>query len=287
MEQQMRTPSLLLAALVASAIAGTAGAADLSKIDRTIAREPTYKGKPKYCLLVFGVEAKYRAWIVIDDESLYVDRNGSGDLTENGKRVPWKKPGVQVGELSFDDGKVRYTNLTIEKRKWWTIEVVGKYNQRVSRDGQGDFAFAERPRDAPIIHFDGPLSMDWLNYCDGKTSELVRGAKPGYLSASIGTPGLGKGTFAFLVPTKEVEALKPLAEIEFLHRDPKEKPTVVSVRLAILEKGCHSFDGPVRVPDEAAGPRAKITLSFADWKEGTIAPRTGEVAITEPKPPGK
>src|SRR5260370_31732549 len=101
----------------------SAWSADLSKIDRAIGKEPAYKGKQKYCLLVFGTEAKYRAWVVIDDEAVYVDRNGSGDLTENGKRVPWKRPSVLAGDLSFDDGKVRYTNLTIEKRKWWTIEV--------------------------------------------------------------------------------------------------------------------------------------------------------------------
>ena len=29
-------------------------AADLSKIDRTIKKEPRYKGKPRYSLLLFG-----------------------------------------------------------------------------------------------------------------------------------------------------------------------------------------------------------------------------------------
>src|SRR5438067_1165710 len=72
-----------------------ASAADLSKIDRSITREPAYKGKPKYCLLVFGPEAKTKVWLVLDGDTLYVDRNGNGDLTENGERVampPFKKP---------------------------------------------------------------------------------------------------------------------------------------------------------------------------------------------------
>ena len=38
-------------------------AADLTKIERTIAKEPKYQGKPKYCLLVFGPEAKFRVWL--------------------------------------------------------------------------------------------------------------------------------------------------------------------------------------------------------------------------------
>ncbi len=38
-------------------------AADLTKIDRTIAKEPAYKGKPKYCLLVFGPDrTKLSRW---------------------------------------------------------------------------------------------------------------------------------------------------------------------------------------------------------------------------------
>src|SRR5438270_6084694 len=62
-------------------------AADLTHIDRKIAKEPAYKSKPKYCLLVFGPEAKTRVWLVQDGNTLYVDRNGNGDLTEASKKV--------------------------------------------------------------------------------------------------------------------------------------------------------------------------------------------------------
>src|SRR6266702_3291632 len=51
-------------------------AVDYTKIDRTIAKEPRYQSKtPKYCLLVFGPEAKTRVWLVLDRDVLYVDRN--------------------------------------------------------------------------------------------------------------------------------------------------------------------------------------------------------------------
>src|SRR5579875_43304 len=65
--------------------------ADLSKIDRTIKKEPAYKGKPRYCLLVFGREAKTKVWVVIDGPTLYVDRNGNGDLTDAGEQVTCAK----------------------------------------------------------------------------------------------------------------------------------------------------------------------------------------------------
>ncbi len=61
-------------------------------IDRSIAKQPNYQSKsPKYLLLVFGAEGKDRAWLVLDGDTLYVDRNGNGDLTEADKRVTAEK----------------------------------------------------------------------------------------------------------------------------------------------------------------------------------------------------
>src|SRR5436305_5556218 len=78
---------LLTAALLMTGACPTR-VADLAKIDRIIAKQPAYQSKhPRYCLLVFGAEAKARVWIVLDGEDLYVDRNGDGDLTEPGERV--------------------------------------------------------------------------------------------------------------------------------------------------------------------------------------------------------
>src|SRR6516164_5027781 len=83
----MRLLSLISTLLVVGNTAVTTWRADLTKIDRTIAKEPAYKSKPKYCLLVFGSEAKTRVWLVLDGDALYVDRNGNGDLTEPGEKV--------------------------------------------------------------------------------------------------------------------------------------------------------------------------------------------------------
>lgn len=97
---------LFLPLLLAVPWSATATAADLTKIDRTIAKEPAYKAKPKYCLLVFGPEAKTRIWLVVDGDVLYVDRNGNGDLTEKGESQAIDKSGVwSVGEVIEADGK--------------------------------------------------------------------------------------------------------------------------------------------------------------------------------------
>jgi hypothetical protein len=102
-----------------------AHAADLAKLDRTIKKEPAYKGKPAYCLLVFGPEAKNRVWLVLDGNTLYVDRNGNGDLTEEGERIaaPAFRPGanpfctrersVRAGSVSF--GGLTHTDLVVSQ----------------------------------------------------------------------------------------------------------------------------------------------------------------------------
>jgi len=74
-------------------LAAATGAADLTKLDRTIKKEPAYQSSPKYCLLVFGPEARSRVWLVLDGDTLYVDRNGNGDLTEKGEQ--FKAPAFQ------------------------------------------------------------------------------------------------------------------------------------------------------------------------------------------------
>src|SRR6516225_1415032 len=120
----MRILSLVSTLLVVGSTAATGWGADLTKIDRTVAKEPAYKSKPKYCLLVFGPEAKTRVWLVLDGDTLYVDRNGNSDLTEEGERFVLaldeydRKRGLRiwkVGDIATSDGKVRYTDLQVSE----------------------------------------------------------------------------------------------------------------------------------------------------------------------------
>lgn len=98
-------------------------ATDLTKIDRTIAKEPAYKNKPKYCLLVFGLEAKHRVWLVQDGDVLYVDKNGNGDLTEAGEKVAAEKnEGAEPAVFTFTIPELRvgerlHRNMRVEVDK--------------------------------------------------------------------------------------------------------------------------------------------------------------------------
>src|SRR5262249_26166374 len=83
------TAAVLLAGAVAAAPAARADA--LKDLERTIKKEPAYKSKnPKYGLLVFGPGSRDRVWLGHDGGTLYVDRNGNGDLTEPDKKVVGK-----------------------------------------------------------------------------------------------------------------------------------------------------------------------------------------------------
>jgi hypothetical protein len=82
--------------LVAGLVATPAAAADLAAVDRIIRNEPAYRTKsPRYALLVFGPEAKDRVWLVHDGDTLYVDRNGDGDITESSEAVAARRDPVR------------------------------------------------------------------------------------------------------------------------------------------------------------------------------------------------
>jgi hypothetical protein len=203
-----------------------ASAVDLAKIDRTIAKEPAYKSQPRYCLLVFGPEAKLRVWLVRDGNVLYVDRNGNGDLTEAGERIAAKVEGsdpvFEAGDITEEDGRTKHTNLLLQFHDSWTIVhllVNGKQPQMASLGAQS-LQFAARPQDAPILHFNGPLTI--------RLSQIAKVGSGEVYIAEIGTPGLGgSGSFAAIDvehPGVIPKNVSMFAEIEYPSKNPDAKP---------------------------------------------------------------
>ena len=203
-----------------------ARAADLSKIERVIAKEPKYQAKPTYCLLVFGPEAKFRVWLVLDGTVLYVDRNGNGDLTERDERVPAhyqkrQRFGFKPGRIDLPDGKSKCDLEQLRRFEEGHLDMSlfcgDRGYVRAGFDGPGRLHFADRARDAPIIHVQGPLTLHRFDpqprsaSADLKPEPLV----PGHVSQlafSLGTPGLGSGAFA-KYPVDE--RLTATAEVRF------------------------------------------------------------------------
>jgi hypothetical protein len=249
-------------------------AADLTKVDRTIKKEPAYTGKPKYCLLVFGPEANTRVWLVLDvvskpwepdgsKNALYVDRNGNGDLTEPGERVPctmreqqhhasftpkpWVtyNPHFEVGQFVVGDGLTLDVGSYVQKYRpcWLSISVNGWGKQSV---GGPLLRFGDRPQDAPVIHVNGPQSLRLdmekalLHVPSGsdppfyEEETLVRG-RTSDLYAQVGTPGLGRGTFVALSAGDVPADVHPVAEVEFPSKEAGGKPVRAKV---VLDRRC-------------------------------------------------
>ncbi len=234
-------------------------AVDLTKIERSIRKEPAYRDKPKYCLLVFGPEATTRVWLVLDGKRLFVDRNGNGDLTDDGEPVAasvsariMEEEAYEVGEIR--DGTRTHKNLTLRSRKlegyydadgsirkwitatpnargmflraeiempgWKGNGVGGRVDQYVFfRDAHGFLTFADQPREAPILHFGGP----WQFVCTPPT-RLIAGRET-ELVVNVGTPGLGGGTFARIAFEGVIpEKVSPRVEITFPAKNPGAAP---------------------------------------------------------------
>jgi hypothetical protein len=209
----------------------TAPAEELAKIERKFVKEPAYRTTPKYCLLVLGVEAKTHVWLVQDCDALYVDRNGNGDLTEPDEKVVAEKSKHHAADdrdYTFNAGELReggkrHTNLSVwvsdlnpglreakallerdpqarsyhvrlevEMPGFQGLGAGGRLVQGAISDANGLLQFADRPQDAPIIHFGGPWTMSlyrpttlWLDRSNNV--DLI-----------FGTPGLGAGSFAYV-----------------------------------------------------------------------------------------
>jgi hypothetical protein len=220
---------MLLAAL--ACVTAPASATELAEIDRRIAKEPTYRGKPKYCLLVFGNEAKFRVWLVQDGDSLYVDRDGTGDLTEKGNRVDASSSKSGLFELGTicvanDPDRTFHTHVTVQMLPEGvrvSLRAKGKVEYSAERTPGGPLRFAERAADAPIIHFDGPLTFVVYRAVLNKDQARV------HFTAHLGTRGLGQGTLA--IPHRRsltaLERATGVAEIEYASSEAGKKPLKV------------------------------------------------------------
>jgi hypothetical protein len=274
-----------LSALTLAILFGPLPAADLAKIERTILKEPAYQTKaPRYCLLVFGPDAGTRVWLVLDGDTLYVDRNGNGDLTDKNEKValpqfdkrdepngfmlgqrqiqagtitagpkdhlelmllqykinPAYKPksnreadmiklygsasdGLVTGVMTTSDLKAlkKFSGAAADTKEATSESVM----QIAGADPSGVMQFAARPQDAPIVHFKGPLQIALQ-----AMQKLERGQQS-ELQLGIGTPGLGKGTFAMRSYDGVPKDAHPVVDLEYPHRDVGKPPIKLQVTL--------------------------------------------------------
>jgi hypothetical protein len=257
----MRYVLPLLAVMALALGAAQSPAADLTKVDRTIDREPAYRGEPKYCMLVLGPEAKARVWLVLDGDTLYVDRDGDGDLTGAGERVRLRKVHSSKGSLYAEQrvflagdlmaGGRKYTGLDVthcvpdpafvptaaddkqakgllDKHPGVAVAIVAVRIDGRVRQVAGP-AFAGTPKAAPVVHFGGPLTMGFHPKWFYGWPVFDRGEAGSRLTVVVGTPGVGEGSFALLGYDDAPKGAHPVAEILF----PGKAPGAAPVRLTV------------------------------------------------------
>jgi hypothetical protein len=204
-------------------------AADLSKIPLRIGKEPAYQTtKPRYCLLVFGPEAKTRVWLVEDGDVLYADRNGNGDLTDPEERFRFDKyPPCRIGDVHDPASGTTYKSVeVVEDSQGRRVSVVipGRGRQVAHSDRFGSFEFGASAAQAPVVHFGGPLELS-LQSLDSPARDPHGVYLP--VVAVVGTPGKGKGTFAVINPDDEFRGAKFVCEPSFTPKCPDATPAKV------------------------------------------------------------
>jgi hypothetical protein len=294
-------------------------AADLTQIERKILKEPAYQSKPKYCLLVFGPEAKTRVWLVIDGDTLYIDRNGTGDLTEPGKKVAardLKFPREQI--VSFhpgdvQDGELQQKIISVERyvRRQTPAEAQQPGGNQVERQSAYSYMVGAEvlipgwrgPRPAGrILQYaangdasgclefsDTPRNAPILHFAGpwrimpSQQTKLTIGQEV-ELQLGVGTLGVGSGSTVWTEHQDFIpESAFPKVGITYPPKGAGDQPIC---ELYDLKKRCSGtrFNGPVRAPEKAGLGLATVVISFDGWPLGKVAPWVGKIEVTAADP---
>jgi hypothetical protein len=175
-----------------------------------------------------------------------------------------------------------------------TISVDVPHHGRKSIAGP-EWWFAKSPEKAPVIWFDGVLTLrlapsgllhlpvDYTGKEPPPPSHEEFPLVPGKtmpIRAQVGWAGNGHGTFIPISCAKVPANVHPVAKLKFPHADKKQSPIEVHVD---LDKRCCGtlFNGSCAVPESAALGKAKVHLSFSGWREGNVVPREAEIAVSD------
>lgn len=202
---------LLPAALLVVAGLSPAHAADLSKLDRTLPNEPKYHtAAPKYLLLAFGADARTTAWLIHDGNAVHLYASPDGKAAKTWRHVTSDSSYFSLGDI-WADGTC-YKNLQFfPNRRIYKLSVkVDEHRQMAGRDRAGSLELATSAKDAPIVHFDGPLTLGLFFEQEPLQSESTVD-----LSVVVGTPGIGPGTFSLHFCDAYPKGAWPTAVIEY------------------------------------------------------------------------
>jgi hypothetical protein len=257
----------MIALLVALAFAANADPTPFTAVAPPT-KEPKYANPPKYLLLVFGMKADAKVWLILDGDRLYVDRNGDGDLTQPGEVVQGTRKDSRIifaiGDLKERDrthaeielamyapldgsGLGKFPAWRALKKKDPSARMVSvqaqidrrglpgfseptdknakrTWSQDAGNDYFGCLQFTSSPREASVVHFNGPLTIGLqMPYLDD--GMLVAGAMS-EIETGVGCRGSGAGSFAFISYNPVPKTAHPTVEIQWPGNSPLERMTL-------------------------------------------------------------
>ena len=180
---------------------------DYSGIDRTIGKEPAYTAQPLYCLFLLDREGKFRVWAVFDKSApdarhydvLYLDKNGNGDLTEEGERFTGGEKIMVNAALQVPGAKgLEHRCFCFGVSAWKVKEPYfsgaflwdAKKRPHLVYPDMGT-RYEKTPAEAPVIHPDPEGFLTFaLRHTPGTSRAPVISKRPGNpMSFWIGNPG--------------------------------------------------------------------------------------------------
>jgi hypothetical protein len=204
---------------------------------------------PQYALLVFGPQGQTRVWIVLEGETIYLDRSG-GELPAHRGLYEEYSDGNQI-RIQDPDGRTTCVIKGVhdlfvrdypERRLMVDVDVEGplEYQQ------YADLGTSVRPQDAPRAHFHGPLVVEpqKIYWKLPAGFALKRGDKASDLRVNIGTMDADRGCWVVVRTHTNVqnedkalfrEGVFPVVDIEF---PPKTAERVPVKRRFPLNKFC-------------------------------------------------
>lgn len=242
----------------------------LDTVERKLVKEPKYNSPPKYGLIALGANAKAKVWMVEDGKTLYIDKNGNGDLTDDGPPVdPTNVRDLGKGHWDFDyvldaitpaDGS-RHTEFCLRRWNYGQKEdsyglSLGVYGQMPMYAGWFGTFWAASPQTVPIIHFGDPLEPRIM-----RRKEFVMGERSARLSVGFMNNGLGEGATSRLSIDALPKTLVPKLQIDWPVA--AGSPPLRTSHL-LKERCCYweFYELHFETPENAVAGDAKITVSF-------------------------
>jgi hypothetical protein len=237
----------------------------LDSVTRTIGKEPKYTNKPKYALVVLGTNAEAKLWMVEDGETLYLDKNLNGDLTDDGPPIArTQSPDLcdyKCHELTPAKGP-KHTDFCL--RRWNNGTAEDSYGLSLAVEGTkpmyagwfGTF-WAPTPDKVPIVQFGGPLTPTTL----GNSHSFVLGSKLDELDIGFSNDGLGKGATSYLSTEALPEDVVPKVEINWPVA-PGAAPIHTTEQLT--KRCCYwnYYTKDFRIPSGVVAGEAVLTISL-------------------------